>query len=327
MAERTPEGHFRSWVDRHLVGISIIGLSVLLVFVFLADRIFITIPAGHGGALWLRFFGGTVMNFHYGEGTKIIPPWDRIYVYDLRVQERSQQFDILTKEGLQVSGNATLRFRLNPEALGAITAFAGPDFVRTLVMPSVGATARLEAVKYTAEEVYSLRRREMEIAVLANLSQVIDDLVPNGTSDKPEILIEDFGLRSITLPPNLAIAIEAKLIARQSAEEYVHMLRREARESERKKVEAEGIRSFQDIVSSGISETYLQWKGIDATLKLAYSPNSKVVIVGGQDGLPLVLGSTESNPGAPAPAGQRPPRLGAPPPAAGPRLIAPAMDR
>lgn len=325
MAERKPRGHFGSWVDRHLVGISVIGLCVLLVFVFLADRIFITIPAGHGGALWLRFFGGTVMHFQYGEGTKIVPPWDRIYVYDLRVQEASQQFDLLTKEGLQISGNATLRFRLNPEALGAITAFAGPDFVRTLVMPSVGATARLEAVKYTAEEVYSLRRREMEIDILANLSQVVDDLIPNGIYDKPEILIEDFSFRSIVLPPNLTIAIEAKLIAKQSAEQYVHILQREARESERKKVEAEGIKSFQDIVSSGISESYLQWKGIDATLKLAHSPNSKMVIVGDQDGLPLILGST---PGvATAAGGQRPPRLGAPPPAAGPRLIAPAMDR
>lgn len=293
----------KSWIDRHFIGLSITGLLLLFVFFYFAENIFITIPPGYGGVLWLRFLGGTVLGFHYGEGLRIIPPWDKIYLYDLRICQESEQFDILTKEGLQMSVNATLRFRLNPNALGAITAFAGPDFVKTLVMPSVGATARLEAAKHTAEEIYSTRRHEIESDILLELTQAVDNLIQRSDhEEKPEILVEDFWFRSITLPHDLQASVEAKLTQRELAEQYIYILKREERERERKTIEAQGIKAFQDIVSSGISENYLRWKGIDATLKLAESPNSKIVIIGGKDGMPLILGPLDSSQGGAGPA-------------------------
>jgi regulator of protease activity HflC (stomatin/prohibitin superfamily) len=102
------------WIDRHFVGVTISGLLAVFFVVFFFHSIFITISAGHGGALWLRFFGGTVERFRFGEGTKMIFPWDKIYIYDLRVQQESAQFDVLSKEGLQMAVDVTLRFRLNP---------------------------------------------------------------------------------------------------------------------------------------------------------------------------------------------------------------------
>ena len=287
------------WVDRHFIGVSSTVLVVFFLLFFFARNIFITISAGHGGALWLRFFHGTVLNFSYSEGTKIIFPWDKIFIYDLRVQQLSDRFDVLTREGLQVSAYATVRYRLNPDALGAITAYAGPDFASSLVMPSVGGVLRQEAAKYSLDDIYSSRRREIELSILEKIVQAIAVLIPSELHQGPEILVQDFWFRSIQLPLQLQSAIEAKLTQRQLAEQYVFILQREQQERERKIIEAEGIKAFQDIVSSGISENYLRWKGIDATLKLADSPNSKIVVIGGKEGLPLILGPWENSAGQP----------------------------
>lgn len=297
------------WGDRHFIGFTVTGLLALFLLVYFSPNIFITIPPGRGGALWLRFLGGTVREFHYGEGLKVIFPWDRIYIYDLRVRQESDQFDVLTNEGLDISVNVTLRFRLNPAALGEITRAAGPDFVKTLVMPSVGATVRQISAKYTAEEIYSTKRGQIEDEIEAELDKTVDQLIEGHVDERPEIIVEDFWFRSITLPAHLAAAIEAKLTQRQLAEQYVYILQREEREKDRKIIEAQGIKAFQDIVSSGISENYLKWKGIDATLKLADSPNAKIVIIGsGKEGLPLILGPMDSSGAMPKLGQSTPPR-------------------
>lgn len=279
------------WIDRHFIGTVASLLVVLFFFLFFFRSIFVTIPAGHGGALWLRFFGGTMLEFYYGEGTKLIFPWDRIFVYDLRVQQRTKKFEVLTKEGLQVEIEGTLMFRVNPQAVGVITKYAGPDFADTLVMPSVGALIRLEAGKYTLEEVYSTHRHEVERGILAQFKHTVDVLIGGVRDDHPEIIIDDFWFSRIALPASLQASIEGKLTQRQLAEQYVFILQREEEERKRKAIEAQGIREFQDTISGGISENYLKWKGIDATLKLADSPNAKVVVIGsGKEGLPLILG-------------------------------------
>lgn len=299
------------WVDRHFIGTVASLLLVVFFFLFFFRSIFVTIPAGHGGALWLRFFGGTVLDFHYGEGTKLIFPWDRIYVFDLRVQQRTKKFEVLTKEGLQIEVEGTLMFRVNLQAVGLITKYAGPDFADTLVMPSVGALVRLEGGKYTLEEVYSTHRHEVERAILRQFRQTVDVLIGGIRDDHPEIIIDDFWFSRIDLPASLQNSIESKLTQRQLAEQYVFILQREEQEKKRKAIEAQGIREFQDTISGGISENYLKWKGIDATLKLADSPNAKVVVIGsGKDGLPLILGPWDSPPPT-VPAGQAAPARGA----------------
>jgi prohibitin 2 len=292
---------FEAWIERHFIGVTTTTIFILFFVIYFAPSIFITIPAGHGGALWLRFFQGTVMNFHYDEGTKIIFPWDKIYIYDLRVQQESEQVDMLTKEGLQISVNITLRFRLRREGLSAITAYAGPDFVKSLVMPSVGAVVRLEGAKYNLQDIFSTDRHQIELNILKALSEVVKNLIPGELHQGAEIVILDFWFRGIQLPPSLQAAIEAKLAQGQLVEQYVFILQREELEKERKTIEAQGIKAFQDTVSQGISETYLRWKGIDATLKLADSPNAKIVVIGGKEGLPLILGPMGDMPGGGAP--------------------------
>ena len=283
------------WADGHFIGATLTGLVVLFLFVFYFGHIFVTVPPGHGAVLWSRFFGGTEINSQFGEGTKVIFPWDRLYIYDLRLQQSTENLDVLTKEGLQITVSATLRFRVNPKAIGVINAKAGPSYVDVLVVPSVGAAARMEAAKYTLEEIYSSARTKIEQDVQTRVTKVIDDLIQGNEQTEPEIYVEDFWFRSIKLPKALEESIEHKLTQRQIAEQYVYVLQREEQEKKRKQLEAEGIKAFQDIVSSGISENYLRWKGIDATLKLAESHNAKVVVIGSsKEGLPLILGPLDS---------------------------------
>ena len=284
---------FSSWFDGNFIVMTLGGLVGLFLFVFFFHNIFVTVPPGHGGVMWYRFLGGTRIDSSLGEGTKLIFPWDKVYVYDLRVRQTTETLDVLTKEGLQISLGATLRFRVNPKAMGTINALAGPQFVDTLITPSVGAGVRLEAAKYTVEEIYSTMRSQIERDILTNLTKVIDDLIHAPAFAEPEILVEDFWFRSIKLPDALKAAIETKLTQRQTAEQYVYVLQREEQERKRKEIEALGIKAFQDIVSSGISENYLRWKGIDATVKLSESNNAKIVIIGSREGLPLILGSPE----------------------------------
>ena len=194
-----------SWIDRHFIGVTTTTIFLLFFVIYFAPNIFITIPAGHGGALWLRFFQGTVMNFHYDEGTKIVFPWDKIFIYDLRVQQESEQFDMLTKEGLQISVNVTLRFRLRREGLSAITAYAGPNFVKSLVMPSVGAVVRLKGAKYNLQDIFSTDRHLIELDILKSLSEVVKNLIPGELHQGAEIVILDFWFRGIQLPPSLQI--------------------------------------------------------------------------------------------------------------------------
>ena len=281
-----PTKRIRKWIEGHFIAVSSTLLILFLLTPILLTNMFITIPAGHGGALWLRFCGGTVMEFYYGEGTKVIFPWDKVYVYDTRVQQKTEKLDVLTRDGLQISAEVTVRFRLRPDSLGAITAFAGPEFVDNLLMPSVASVVRLEAAKQSIDEVYSTNRETLEQRVLGSLRQTVNDLIPNDLHSGHEIDIEDFRIRSIILPPSVQAAIENKLNQFQISQQYKYIITREEQERERKQIEAQGIKAFQDIVSSGISENYLRWKGIDATLKLADSPNAKIVIIGGKEGLP-----------------------------------------
>ena len=105
------------------------------------------------------------------------------------------------------------------------------------------------------------------------------------------IIVERVLLRNVKLPPTVTAAIEAKKQAEQEALRMQFVLQRERQEAERKRIEAAGIRDFQRIVAQGISAQLLTWKGIEATEKLAASPNAKVIVIGsGKNGLPLILG-------------------------------------
>lgn len=281
---------FGDWGRRNSISITITMLIALFILIYFSPLIFITIPAGHRGVMWWRFFGGTSTEWTFGEGMRIIPPWDKIYIYDTRLQQVTLGVDALTADGLSVNLDVAVRFRLVPENVGLLHQAVGPSFLDTLVIPNISNEIRNEVAGYNPDALYSRARETIEARIDRNaglsMSEVADDEHPK----KDFITLEDILIRGVRLPDQVADAIATKNVERHRMEQYQYILQRERMESERKQIEAQGIKAFQDVVSSGISANYLRWKGIDATLKLAESPNAKMVVIGKTDGLPLILG-------------------------------------
>lgn len=297
-------GRIRFFSDDLLIG----AFIILALIAFMLPSMVVTIPAGHLGVLWKRFGGGTVVEHMIKEGTSLILPWDRVFVYDARLQSVEREFEVLSSDGLKLMVNIAWRYRVVPENLAELHQYAGPDYSETLLAPSIGARARDVIAVYRPEDIYTGHRLEIQNQISESVRY---DLKHRFNTDKRAdqdwLLIEDVLVKRIILPDGVEESIVRKNMARHEVEQYALIVEREMQETERKRVEALGIRNFQEIVSSGMSESYLRWRGIEATLELARSNNAKVVIVGNNKtgGLPLISISGEGGKQDEAQASQR----------------------
>jgi len=292
------------WVARVPTKVKLSVVVFLFLLVVCWPWIVVTVPSGYVAVRWWRLFGGTDVSQVYDEGLHFNFPWDEMPIYDVRIQQVARDFDVLTADGMVMSVNVALRFRANRDTIGLLHKNVGSGYVETLVLPAVGTYARQVFAQYAAEDVYAAQR----LAVQQQIRQaVIEDLaprVPAGAAPvEPWVRVDDVLIRSMKFPPAVEAAINRKMEQYQIRKEYEYRIERERLESERKKIEADGIAQFQQIVGAGISENYLRWKGIDATLALAQSQNAKVVVIGApRDGMPLILGNgTTSDASASAP--------------------------
>jgi regulator of protease activity HflC (stomatin/prohibitin superfamily) len=260
--------------------IAVIALIVLLLF---GGRMFLIIEAGERGVIFRPYTSGLDKDNIYGEGFHIIAPWNEMYVYNVREQQREETMDVLDKNGLSINTDVTVRFNPTFDKIGFLHEQFGVNFVNVLVIPEVRSSVRQVAGRYTAEEIYSTKRAEVEQAIITETREVLGE----NSIDMKALLI-----RSINLPAQIKGAIENKLQQEQEALAYEFRLKRETSEAERRRIEAEGIAAFNRIINASLTEQILRQRGIEATLQLAASENSKVVVIGsGEDGLPLILGN------------------------------------
>jgi regulator of protease activity HflC (stomatin/prohibitin superfamily) len=231
---------------------------------------------------------------------------------DLRLQSFTESYNAISSDGVSLTAAVNVRFRLQRDAVPVLHQAIGPNYKQVLVQPGIGSLTREVMAQYTAEQVYSTARQEIQDKIRnlaeARLSEKMmeheGEEESYRVSMRETIILYDILVAGIELPAAIVAAINRKTEQYYIAEEYKFRVEREKRESERKKIEAEGIRDFQQIVSQGISESYLRWRGIEATLQLSQSTNSKVVVIGsGKDGLPIILGNVDT----PPPAGSTPP--------------------
>lgn len=269
----------------------IIGVILVVMLVFLLPSMIVTIPAGHLGVLWKRFDGGTAIDHVENEGTHLMLPWDEMYIYDARLQSVEREFEVLSSDGLKLMATLAWRFRVIPEHLAELHKYAGPEYAQTLLEQSVGARARDVIAIYRPEDIYTSHRLEIQNQISESVRYDIKNRFNTALrSGQNWLLIEDVLVKRIVLPNGVEDAIVRKNVARHEVEQYALIVEKEQQESERKRVEALGIRNFQEIISGGMSDSYLRWRGIEATLELARSENAKVVIVGNDKtgGLPLI---------------------------------------
>lgn len=283
---------------RFQTGLLITILFLLIAMIVLAPQIFITIPAGHVGVMWYRFFGGTVVDRVYGEGIHMIFPWDKLFVYDARLQNQARIYDTISSNGLSMEVDIAVRYRINREAAGMLHKLVGPNYPEILVYPEIGSHARELISRYTPEQLYTETRAFIQAEILERMVNELGSSLLNQSFQGRLVTVEDVLIRSVKLPERVATAIERKAEQYQIMQEYDFRLAREVKEKQRKKIEAEGIREFQDIVAKTITEEYLRLRGIEATMSLATSKNSKTIIIGGKDGLPVILNTGET--GAPS---------------------------
>jgi regulator of protease activity HflC (stomatin/prohibitin superfamily) len=271
--------------------VAVVSLTVLFLMIYFWPDIVISVFPGQEGVVWRRFgwnpiglTEGTVVHKTYGEGTHLVAPWNRFYIYNIRLQEDTHIYNVLSSDALHIQVSATIRYRPVRERLGYLHKEVGPEYKEVVVLPEVGAALREVIGRYRPEQLYRLQRKEIQNEVVR---------LSDSEARNRYVNIDDVLIRTITLPAIVRGAIERKLEEEQAMLRYDFTVGKEEREKERKRIEAEGIRQFQEIVTGGISDRYLTWKGIDATLEVAKSPNSKIVIIGGREGLPLILNTGE----------------------------------
>ena len=295
-----PRSKWRRFAELHLPSVVIYLMVATLVLVVLWPRILVTVPSGQVGVLWKRFAGGTVLDPRQlrDEGLHLILPWDKLFLYDLRLQSLTDTYNAISSDGVSMDATLNIRFRMQREAIPTLHQVIGPDY-RILLGPLIASQMRGVIAEYTAEQVYSTARQEIENKIRESAIEHLSHRTLKNASYEVQaadgLVLYDTLLYGIGLPAAIAQAINRKTEQYYVAEEYQFRIERERRESERKAIEARGIREFQQIVSDGISDSYLRWRGVEATLQLAQSNNSKVVIIGGgKDGLPIILGNVDS---------------------------------
>lgn len=239
------------------------------------------VPAGHGGVFFSKFGGGTELGKTYPEGFAWHLPWNSMNVYSLKLQENKEKLTVLSSDGASIILDVSIRYKLRPDKLDSLHVGIGRNYYAIAISPSIRGIGRGVAGNYTPEEIYSTKRDEMAAAIVTGLQEAVDDKF---------IIIEAVIMRNVTLPPKISEAIDFKLAAAQEAQRMKFTIEKERREAERKRIEAQGIADFQKIISAGITPSYLKWKGIETTEKLASSPNSKVIIIGNSaSSLPIIL--------------------------------------
>tara|TARA_B100001057_G_C22850629_1_gene950825 strand:- start:438 stop:1268 length:831 start_codon:yes stop_codon:yes gene_type:complete len=243
----------------------------------------VTIPSGHAGLLFHTFGDGInpeeqpmKSGFHFKA------PWNKVYEYEIRQKERMEKLEVLSSNLLKIEMDMTVFYQPNLNELGLLEIERGRNYEEKVIVPAIRSVAREVIAKYLPEEFNTTRRDEIQ--------SEIDERMREKLSEN-YLQLNDVLIRNIRLPRKLEEAIERKLQQEQESLEYEFRLDKAAKEAERMRIEAEGIRDYQEIVSRGISQELLKWKGIEATSALANSQNTKVVVIGSaKDGLPLILG-------------------------------------
>ena len=261
----------------------LILLSILLCFVvvFFFNRIVISVHPGELGVLWRLLGGGTQIDTVYREGMHVILPFNEMYIYNTRKQQFTDAIDVLTVDGLTVGVRYSVRYFLDQDTLPLLHQRVGPDYVNVVVRPEIRSVMRIVFGQYKPEEIYATQKAIQErVSVLAKTHL-----------EARFVALDEVPIESITLPPRISQAIEAKMAQQQIDEEYVYRLSIASKEADRRRIESDGIKVYNDTVNSSLTPSVLSWHGIQATQELAKSPNAKVVVIGsGKNGLPLILG-------------------------------------
>jgi len=267
-------------LPKGLIGIVVLAVIAMMFF----SKTFVTVDRGEAGVLWKRFDGGVVTDTPpLGEGFHIVAPWNKVDIYNIRQQNMFiKDMEVLSSNGLEIKLDVSILYQPKVDELGFLHKTKGENYLDVVIIPEIRSAGRSVVGRYTPEQLYSSKRDVIQQEIFAEVSR---------KAIAQHVQINDVLVRDVTLPSTIKDAIERKLKQEQESLEYEFRLITAAKEAEKQIIEAKGKAEANRILSASLTDKILRDKGIEATLKLAESPNSKVVIVGGKDGMPLILGN------------------------------------
>ncbi len=267
--------------QKHLTRLAILAIVAIIFVIFSGSRMFVTIQPGEAAVIFKKFSGGLDTKNVLGQGFHVVAPWNDVIRYDVKDQKAEETIDVLDKNGLSINVDVTILFKAISSKIGFIHENIGPDYINIKVIPNMRSVVRQVMGNYTAEEIFSTKRKEVE----TQITQLTEKSLK-----KDNVQLKNMLIRSVKLPKEIKQAIENKLKQEQEALAYKFKLEKERSEAERKRIAAEGEARANNIINSSLTPSLLKMRGIEATIELAKSPNSKTIIVGsGKDGLPLIL--------------------------------------
>jgi len=207
--------------------------------------------------------------------------WKAIY-WEVQ-QEILEKMNVLSSNGLDIKLEASVWFQPDFQNLGKLHQEKSEMYKERVLLPAIRSAARSVVGRYTPEQLYSSKRDAIQQEIFEETKKIV------GTQ---YIQLNEVLVRDVTLPATIKDAIERKLKQEQESLEYEFRLVTAAKEAQKVIIEAQGKAESNRILSASLTDKILQDKGIDATMKLAESPNSKVIVIGsGDSGLPIILGN------------------------------------
>ncbi|QNJ98692.1 prohibitin family protein [Constantimarinum furrinae] len=263
------------------IGIPVI--IVIIILIILIAKSAVTIGSGEAGVLYKTFDDGVVTDKPpLGEGFHLVAPWNKVFIYEVRQQEILEKMNVLSSNGLDIKLEASVWFQPDFTSLGKLHQEKSEMYKERVLLPAIRSAARSVVGRYTPEQLYSSKRDAIQQEIFEETKKIVEDQY---------IQLNEVLVRDVTLPPTIKDAIERKLKQEQESLEYEFRLVTAAKEAEKVIIEAQGKADANRILSASLTDKILQDKGIEATLELSKSPNSKVVVIGsGDSGLPLILG-------------------------------------
>ena len=263
-------------------GIFLIVIAVIGIILF--SKSTVTINSGQAGVLYKTFGGGVVTDEPpLGEGFQIVAPWNKVFIYEVRQQEIYEKMQVLSSNGLEIQLEASAWFQPQSENIGSLHQEKGENYISRVIQPTIRSAARSVVGRYTPEQLYSSKRDVIQTEIFLETKKILD---------KQFIQLNEILVRDVTLPSTIKTAIERKLKQEQESLEYEFRLVTAKKEAEKQIIEAQGKADANRILSASLTDKILQDKGIEATIQLSQSPNSKVIIIGsGESGMPIILGN------------------------------------
>lgn len=259
-------------------------IVVAIVLVIILSKSAITIGSGEAGVLYKTFGGGVVTDeAPMGEGFHIVAPWNKVYIYEVRQQELFEKMRVLSSNGLEIQIDGSAWYQPVYEDLGKLHQTLGENYLQRVIQPAIRSAARSVVGRYTPEQLYSTKRDAIQDEIFVETKKILE---------KQYVQLNEVLVRDVTLPPTIKEAIERKLKQEQESLEYEFRLVTAEKEAQKQRIEAQGKADANKILSASLTDKILQDKGIEATMKLSESPNSKVIVIGsGDSGLPIILGN------------------------------------